>query len=231
METVTRLQELLTLTKKSEIKCYSEYFKEIANLLMNKCVIAKGEKKYEIIEIEFYLFALDHQDIITYPRKLSAGQWFFHQSGVDLTFESSDNQFGGILIRGIKPLGTKNEGDYHPELILGPQKCVDELWDTFYAFKTEPTEYPIIKEDLSIPKDDCIESCKRWINVSEEKKAYKISDWSKRIIESKGTISVNEKDRHDIVFNSKYRFVKMKSIDQTSEDWKKYSSKPKFDKS
>lgn len=62
------------------------YFEEIARLLMNNFVIAKGNVKYEIVEIEFYLYTPQHPDIITYPRAISAGRWYFHPSGVDLTF-------------------------------------------------------------------------------------------------------------------------------------------------
>jgi len=80
-------------------------------------IIKKGNLEYAIVEIEFYLFTNDHQDVITYPRVADAGRWFFHQSGVDLTFQSRDIEedkdgnftfeenasFGGILIRAIRP--------------------------------------------------------------------------------------------------------------------------------
>lgn len=87
-------------------------FQEIAEKLMYNYIIKKGEARYAIVEIEFYYYSPYHPDIITYSRNLSAGRWFFHQSGVDLTFDSKstilDNKgfvtnsgeaiFGGILI-------------------------------------------------------------------------------------------------------------------------------------
>lgn len=59
-------------------------FHEIAEKLMYNYIIKKGEARYAIVEIEFYYYSPYHPDIITYPRNLSAGRWFFHQSGVDL---------------------------------------------------------------------------------------------------------------------------------------------------
>ncbi|MDE5790816.1 MAG: hypothetical protein K2H96_06280 [Muribaculaceae bacterium] len=227
METIIKLQEMLTLQSKPENCSYSDYFKEIADLLLNNCAITKGERKYEIVEIEFYFFASDHQDVITYPRKMAAGQWYFHQSGVDLTFASNDKQFGGILLRGIKPLTPSDNDDSTGMLILGPQKCVDELWDSFDAFKPEVSEYPTIIEDTSLCKDEGIKEYKRWINIPEEKKRLKISDWSKRVVEHGFTLSYNDDERIDQVFNSIYRFVKEKAMDKHTEEWKKYSAKPK----
>lgn len=122
-----------------------KYFSEVAKLLMNNYVISKRGINYEIIEIEFYFFSKKHQDIITYPRGLKAGEWFFHQSGVDLTFESNTEQFGGILIRGIKRMIPRDKGDSRPLLILGPQKCVDELWDAFNAFVFQYTNRNIVR--------------------------------------------------------------------------------------
>ena len=219
MESIIRLKELLTLTLKSESKDYDAYFKEIAKLMMNQCVIAKDDIRYEIVEIEFYLYSPDHQDVITYPRKLSAGQWFFHSSGVDLTFESNDKQFGGILIRGIKRLTPR------PLLILGPQKCVDELWDNFSAFQEAPMEYPVIKEDLNIPIDTEPKEYPRRIKVSE--KTSKITYWSNRILKAGYRVSIPKEEREDMVFNTQYRFLKEESIDKTSDEWRSYYAKPR----
>ena len=227
MESVLYLRQLLLKTMKSTKQSYLEYFKEIAEVLMNKCVISKGSVKYEIVEIEFYLFTPDHQDVITYPRKVSAGQWFFHQSGVDLTFESNEKQFGGILIRGIRRLTPREIGDNRPLLVLGPQKCIDELWDRFNAFDVETSEYPIIKEDLSICYDNCIREFYRWINIPEEKKVTKILDWSHRLIKGGIKLSSTKNESYDWVFKTKYRFFKWQSIDKTSVAWRNYTAKPK----
>ena len=63
-------------------------FKALANILLNHISIQKGEFEYYLTDIEFYLYSPEHKDIITYPRNCEAGQWFFHSSGVDISFES-----------------------------------------------------------------------------------------------------------------------------------------------
>ena len=133
MEAIEELKRLLSSSGKSYKESYFDYFRRIAEILMNNCVISKGDNRYEIVEIEFYLFAPDHQDVITYPRELPAGQWFFHASGVDLTFRSDKKQFGGILIRGVRNIGTGN-------VTLGPQNCVNLFWDKADAFKIKDDE-------------------------------------------------------------------------------------------
>lgn len=198
---------------------FFDYFREIANLLMNKCVISKGEVKYEIVEIEFYLFTPSHQDLITYPRDTKAGQWFFHQSGVDLTFESDNEHFGGILIRGLRDIETR-------QLTLGPQKCVDLLWNKFNAFDCNASEYPIISSDV-IVMDVEPSATYRYIRISKGKtKADKIKEWSDRLSVNCVALNTTEEVRANLVYDSNYRFFKMGAIDQNDEAWKKYAAKP-----
>lgn len=61
-------------------------FEDIAHTLLCDCVIVKGDIIYRIREIEFYLFRKDYQDFVTYPRTCNTGDWYFHNSGVDLAF-------------------------------------------------------------------------------------------------------------------------------------------------
>ena len=134
-------------------------FKEFAESLMNNFQIKKGDNRYWMTEIEFYLFTDEHRDIITYPRRCEAGRWFFHASGVDITFKSSfPNEtsetlkkkpflakgavFGGILIREIVPV------DDLKRKIFGPIKVCDELFDQFDAFG-KPEHFPEI-----VPADE-----------------------------------------------------------------------------
>lgn len=184
---------LINIDWDSPEKCFTS----IANLLLGECVIRNGNKRYAIVEIEFYLYSKNHRDYITYPRDIEAGRWFFHQSGVDLTFKSNDisikkdtkgkeiitlgshPQFGGILIRGIYKLSPIKEEERY---IFGPQKCVNELWDDFNALVSATDEYPIIVE--ATPKDNIKISnlirCKRCININEYR-IKKIKEWSERI--------------------------------------------------
>lgn len=210
------------------------YFSDVAESLMNNHVISKHGVTYEIVEIEFYLFSPAHYDFITYPRNVAVGEWFFHQSGVDLTFESNRDHFGGILLRGIKRITPRAEGDSRPLLILGPQKCVDELWDNFNAFKAIASEIPII-----IPADGKVEESpltayRRWIPVRKrDDVSAKIRKWIERI-ETEGYFINNEVIYNEdinkissLIFESNYRYLKEASIDKESSEWRKYTSKPK----
>lgn len=220
MDAIEELRRLLSTSGKSYTESYFDYFKRIAEILMNNCVVSKDDNKYEIVEIEFYLFTPDHQDVITYPRKLSSGQWFFHQSGVDLTFSSDEKQFGGILIRGIRDIGSG-------KLILGPLNCVNLLWDKADAFIINNSEYPTI---VNYPEklDENISSFPRWIPVKAEKKAEKISYWSNRIIEKNCPVDTKS-DKTNLVFTSPYRFIKFALIDSVSQGWIGYPAKPRIE--
>ena len=120
---------------------------ECAKMLMGRYCIKKEDAYYQIAEIEFYYYGPNHPDIITYPRSCSEKQWFFHQSGVDLTIESNQKgepiKFGGILIRSIR----KYDGDWnYLKTICGPQKCVNELFDVLDAFDSNHNLTPLLIE-------------------------------------------------------------------------------------
>ena len=190
---------------------------------MNLCSIQKGEKEYEIVDIEFYMYNSQHPDVITYPRVMEMGRWFFHSSGVDLTFHSTPNRFGGILIRGIRNVNDDNDQ------ILGPQKCVDALWDNFNAFDNQyDTEYPIISSAANTRSEEIIQ-CPRWISVPKGRTEIdRIKEWKERINKITRVPDVSDEALAYLVFRSPYRFVKINSIDRTLDSWKKYTGKPKL---
>ena len=199
------LQDLLKSEdlKELESKDISLRFRKIAETLMCNYVIKKGEKEYAIIEIEFYLYSPSHRDYITYPREIEAGRWFFHQSGVDLTFKSfnvkdikkvenekqrfSEATFGGILIRGLYRFSFKDEEQKEQEAkyIFGPQNCVSELWDNFDAFNYTAQEYPILA--LALKDEKKFQSTnpipyKRHIKIGKDKAIeIKEKEWAERI--------------------------------------------------
>ena len=156
-----KLKELLTKESLLEngVNGLEEKFYEIAEILLTKTKIVKGTREYYITDIEFYLYCDRHEDIITYPRNCEAGDWFFHDSGVDISFGSNlsfeddkailknNSFFGGILLRGIKPVGGYSSSK---NLTDAPKNIVDELFDKFSAF--EETEhflvnFPLLKEE------------------------------------------------------------------------------------
>ncbi|KAA6314585.1 hypothetical protein EZS27_034822 [termite gut metagenome] len=168
-----KLRKLLDL-REVDVKNINQRFKEIANLLFQEYHIQKGENiKYDFLEIEFYYYTAGHEDIITYPRNEKSGRWFFHCSGVDITFESkcedikcdcktrqpNGDHFGGILIRSL----LKNE----KERITGPQKCTWSLFDAFDAFELKQDDLPLIVKNetnntIPIPTS-------RFIPIEEDK--------------------------------------------------------------
>lgn len=224
------LKELLDLSNSlSDITDIHKRFEEIAKQLMCSYEIKKGKKQYAIVEIEFYLYNKYHKDYITYPRTVEAGKWFFHQSGVDLSFNSVDIKenpetnkvtykldqnpsFGGILIRGIYDID-KNE------YIFGPQRCVNALWDCFDAFGTTKDEYPVLVK-VTKKHPDTIYQCKRHINIKEEDKQRKsIENWIKRLglTESEKDIDNYQKNLFGESEEYRYRFFRMQKGENPSQ--------------
>ena len=85
MEKIEKLQELLQMKNVEDVK---KQFKEIANMLFQDFHIEKEGVRYDFLEVEFYFYNEKHPDFITYPRNTKAGEWFFHMSGVDISFKS-----------------------------------------------------------------------------------------------------------------------------------------------
>ncbi len=207
-----------------------ESFTDIAMSLMRDHIIKKGNRRYAIVEIEFYLYTNDHKDIITYPRITKAGQWFFHQSGVDLTFESRDMEldeskkeeykllhsplFGGVLIRAIMSLDAK---DAKP--IWGPQKVVNELWDKFDAFGSDKENYPVIVEKSVQEESSKLYRSKRWINIPVDKLSDRKAFWAQRI-----GLSVLNEEPDTLEYTYRYFYT---DIDLNGISTKDYSAKPK----
>lgn len=236
------MESLLQQLKGINIKSPQDSFPDIAKNLMRNYIIKKGQKRFAIVEIEFYLFSKDHPDYITYPRKMDAGRWFFHQSGVDLTFQTQGEpelltvkdkngknvsklsykncSFGGILLRGLYLLEDINEKQdiIKNNFIFGPLKCVDILWDDFYAFRNSGEEYPIIIEatenEKQILQKFPLRYGKRCINV--DNKQDKVNEWSERIVVQKDGEDENKTKSYcyelfDTTYKYLYRFFNLLS--------------------
>ena len=150
------LQRLLNL-RDVNVEELENRFKDLAQLLFQEYHIQKGNEIYDFHEIEFYYYTNGHRDAITYPRITEAGKWFFHQSGVDLTFKSDSENYGGILIKSLK------HGD---EIISGPLKCTWILFDVLDAFDMKQNEYPLIVHNEKTEKE--IFSKKRKIDFNKD---------------------------------------------------------------
>ena len=252
MADLKKLLEISDINKRNALS----KFTEIAETLMRNYVIKKGQKEYAIIEIEFYLYSPSHRDYITYPREIEAGRWFFHQSGVDLSFKSfnvkdikkvenekqrfSEATFGGILIRGIYKLDNsiKEEERY----IFGPQNCVNELWDNFDAFKKISNKYPFLELDSKVKNNFHtihLIPYKRHIKLGKDKTIeIKEKEWAERIGiplsnqrgEEKGkeNIKIEKEDSAMIdTLEAKYRFFNIIDGENT---WKEIKHLTKTEK-
>lgn len=173
-------ESLKTNLKGLDSKALSRQFESIAHELMSHYRITKKADNlspdihYHFMELEFYYYSPEHPDIITYPRKTNTGDWFFHASGVDISFESDiesnpetgkflDREktqgFGGILIRALSKQQEGKETTY----IMGPQKCCYELFDRFSAFES-PTNFPLIERGKI--NEIKLSSCERHIPLN-----------------------------------------------------------------
>ncbi|WP_370861236.1 hypothetical protein [Parabacteroides faecis] len=115
---ITQLLKIPPALSEETVKCK---FTQLADLLFNEYEIIKGEKTYDFLEIEFYFYSNNHPDITTYKRNMQAGRWHTHLSGIDISFESNTEYFGGILIRSII--------DNNKKVINGPLCTLFELFD------------------------------------------------------------------------------------------------------
>ncbi len=142
---IGKLKEI-SLKKQEDLQ---QYFKEVAEYLFRHVLIKAGNDEYTFIEVEFYYYQDgDFKGPLyncTYPRTRKAGQLFWHYSGVDICFESSENEgfFGGILIRGLKKYKEGLEKNNY-EIIAGPMRCSDELMNSCEK------ELPIIVDGVSL---------------------------------------------------------------------------------
>ena len=119
-------------------------------------------------------------------REEEPGMWWLHEWGVDLSFKSEKDYYGGILIRSILD---EEDNKY----ICGPQKCCQEL---FYSSAFKETLAPRILEDVVYT--GMLATTKRQIRGRnngvneryryfvkdvdmEEVKNYKESPWNKSI--------------------------------------------------
>jgi hypothetical protein len=209
-----------TLKEKLEMVKSSEDFKNqmdgIAKSLLCDYQIKKGEKRYDILEIEFYYFDKGHPDIITYPRTAESGDWFFHQSGVDLCFKSvvvrdentkndgrqgtinpQNSHFGGILIRAIR----RGDG----ALFLGPLNTCDELFDRLNAFGNNDDLMPLI-EKRETGKPDEKKKHSRYFKFSTDSN-------KKRDTLSKDYTTCNNDITLGICIEAKYRYSLLDEVE------------------
>jgi len=124
------LNELIKIKEKDE-NTIQNYFNDLAKYMFSNVTICAGGDNYTFVEIEFYYHDIKkfNKNIYncTYPRTCKAGDFFWHNSGVDICFDSKEKNkeedeeeyFGGILIRCLMKNGK--------DIIAGPMRCANEL--------------------------------------------------------------------------------------------------------
>jgi hypothetical protein len=118
---------------------YQDVFSKYANKLMNEYCLKVDDKKYNLIEIEFYFYDKEnHPDPYIYcnEKQKECGEFYFHGSGMDITF-GNGICYGGILIRSIM----NQKGEY----INGSLILLEEL----FGDKIDKSKIELIeKEDI-----------------------------------------------------------------------------------
>ena len=163
------LDKLQAVTPNFNQEDCNKAFQEIAEILLNDYAIQIHDRIYRMTDVEFYFYDSNIDDArisqenrkVTYERTTPAGCWFFHDSGIDITFSSdkAKGYGGGILIRGIKKIYPKEQ-----ESIYGPKKCYWELFDDYvsafesmapnpylipYCFSSRPEIHTCLRVGLS----------------------------------------------------------------------------------
>jgi hypothetical protein len=162
-----------TLTIKSPINLnnddWENLFKEKAKQLFSRWDIMSNGKRYAIIEIEFYYDSRinKHPDHFIYKdeRKsnMQLGTWFFHYSGIDITFgNEAKEERGGILIRGVRDLSTKKD-------FLGPLRSMIELLNGFTSVDSEDGIRIRLVESEVKREVDIVSGVRRGLDKSKRK--------------------------------------------------------------
>lgn len=88
--TIIELEKAFGIDSLSKITDYDTYFKYLAESLFENFEIRNGDDVYRFVEIEFYLRKTESESRkIAYERETCAGEWFLHDNGVDIAFESN----------------------------------------------------------------------------------------------------------------------------------------------
>ena len=108
-----------------DFESLEKHFNNLAGLLMNRIILYVNDKQYRFSEIEFYFFSPGfHEDPYVHRNKMQkeTGLWYFHGSGLDITFGDRINH-GGILLRGMKRICCEKE-----YFVSAPLNVVNEIF-------------------------------------------------------------------------------------------------------
>lgn len=128
------MEENFIINEHNKKEDYQSDFNRIAKILLNQTELIAQKESYLIREIEFYYYSANHTDFYchTNSRQLTSNKLYFHRfrdpekynrskwKGLDITIGKNNSIYGGILIRAIENVKTK-------EIITGIGKLTDQL--------------------------------------------------------------------------------------------------------
>jgi|ERR1019366_2387025 hypothetical protein len=125
-------------------------FDQIAEKLFKGFQLHVNKSLYRLVDIEFYYFSKNiYEDVYTHKHKdqLQNGKWYFHSSGIDITFGNGINH-GGILIRAIAKISSEASKDKYfiEKEIHGPLNVKTEICSNFNGVFEKETNIFQLKE-------------------------------------------------------------------------------------
>ncbi len=148
-------------------------FDRIAEILFSNYLLQVNENFYRLIDIEFYYLTDgdSHRDIYTHKHseQLHLGKWYFHDSGIDITFGDGLNHYGGILLRGIAKINNlqSDSGEIYIQ-VHGPVKVKSTICERFNSAFSDSPNYFRLVENHSITKPLYVVKTQR-INLNPQK--------------------------------------------------------------
>ena len=164
MEDIKKVLEKPFEELEGNIEKFQKECSSIAKDLFNMyCIKCGNENVFHLAEVEFYYY--EHTwfnkewNEVTYPRTCSAGEIFYHLSGMDICFDSNlPNDFkkkkegygGGILIRSIWEKDDKG----NKEITVGPLTCVNKILNSCKGEHMPKLEKLPISEQIDITPEE-----------------------------------------------------------------------------
>lgn len=198
-----------------KLVCLSEdiekSFDTIAYSLTNFLVLRVNDKLYRITEIEIYYFNnKSHPDPYVHKddRQTTQAKWYFHSSGVDITFGEWDEEkrkriYAGILIRGVKDI---EESRY----IDGPLNVVSEIFDQFGHINNNRKTLELIENQFFEEEEEPIKAHRVGLSI---KKGRVFQDYKARLY------------RYIVDLNVKHKFKEKTKVAQVLFDSGGYTKK------
>lgn len=130
------------------VESITQSFDQIAKKLFEDYKLIVNDNHYRFIDLEFYYYSSKiFEDIFVHKHEaqLQKGKWYFHGSGIDITFGNGKNH-GGILIRAIAKISTEStrEKKFIEKEIQGPINVKTEICSKLNgAFDTTPNDFAV----------------------------------------------------------------------------------------